>query len=262
MRRIVPLSIVLLLFCPFLAHADALDGALFMLEILAAVWGIALLCMLFSVLAYLKPNARTLAISSYVVNGLGLLLGLFWALLFSRDNGTLAGIGANPFSTFSVPFAVWLWAANKVACRSTSQASTWLVALGVVSASSFVNAGLFWLMRWLLPSSGLEAFGTIYWQWLAGPALLLGIWWLVLRQVQRFQPLGWLPQAMWLVPAQALLLGTVWSYLPVLSVLSQMVVDLRWFAQLLGHSLLSYGIGVLALWLNQRQHQLAAESPN
>ena len=190
MRRIVPLFISLLLFCPFLAHADALDGSLFMLEILAAVWGIALLCMLFSTLAYLKPNSRTLAISSYIVNGLGLLLGLFWALLFSRDNGTLAGIGANPFSTFSVPFAVWLWAANKVVCRSASQASTWMVALAVMSASSFVNAGLFWLMRWLLPSSGLEVFGTIYWQWLAGPALLLGIWWLVLRQVQRFRPLG------------------------------------------------------------------------
>ena len=67
---------------------------------------------------------------------------------------------------------------------------------------------------------------------------------------------------MWVVPAQALLLGTLWSYLPVLSVLSQMVVDLRWFAQLFGHSLLSYGIGVLALWLDQRQYQLAAKSPD
>ena len=263
MRRIVPLVLGLLLLCPSLAHADALDGAFFMLEILGVVWGIALLGMLFSTLAYLKPNSRTLAISSYVVNGLGLLLGLLWALVFSRDNGTLSGIGANAFFTFSVPLAVWLWAANKVACRTTSPANSWLVALAVVGASSFLTAGLFWGMRWVLPAAALEVFGATYWQWLVGPAILLGIWWLVLRQVQRFRPLGWAPQAVWLVPAQVLLLSALWSYLPVLSMLPEIEVgDLRWLFQLLGHELLSYGIGVLALWLNQRQYQLAIESPD
>lgn len=259
MRRIAPLVLGLLLLCPTLAHADALDGALLVLEVLAAMWGIALLGMLFSTLAYLKPNSRTLAISSYVVNGLGLMLGLLWAQVFSR--GALSGLGENPFFMCSVPLAVWLWAANKVAYRTTPPASTWLVALAVVGASCFLIGGLFWGLRWLLPDATTKLFGSAYWQWLLDPALLFGTWWLVLRQVQRFRPLGWAPQAMWVAPAQVLLLSTVWSYLPILSVLSQIEVDARWFTQLLGYSLPSYGVGVLAIWLNQRQRPPAVELP-
>jgi hypothetical protein len=259
MRRIAPLVVALLLLCPTLAHADALDGAMLMLEVMAAIWGIALLGMLFSVLAYLKPSSRTLAISSYVVNGLGLMLGLLWAQVFSR--GAQSGLGENPFFMLSVPLAVWLWAANKVAHRTTPRASTWLVALAVVGASSFLIAGLFWGIRWLLPDATGEIFGAAYWQWLVGPALHFGTWWLVLRQVQRLRPLEWLPSAMWLVSAQALLLSTVWSYLPILGVLSHIEVDPSWLAQLLAHNLIGYGVGVLAIWLNQRQRPLTAEVP-
>jgi hypothetical protein len=262
MRRIILLTIGLLLLCPGLAHADALDGALLMLEIMAAVWGVALLGMLFSALAYWKPNSRTLAISSYVVNGMGLLLGLAWELVFNRiSSGGPFGVGLNPFLSISVPLAVWLWAANKIAYRSQPQASTWMAALAVAGASSFVNAGLFGLIRWLLPSAYIEVFGTVFWRWLVGPAILFGVWGLVLRQGQRVQPLRWLPRAVWVAPAQALLLGTVWSYLSVLPMLAQLAVDLDWFTQVAGHSLLSYGIGALVIWLNQRRPQPASESP-
>lgn len=261
MRRIILLAIGLVLFCPYLAHADALDGAVFMLEILAVLWGFALLGMGLSALAYWKPNSRALAASSYAVNAVGLLLGLVWEQVFSRDNG--GGIpffgDLNPFMAVSVPLAVWLWAANKVAYRTQPQAGTWGVALALVGASFFLNQGLFWALRWLLFGSLFEVYQTVYWQWLVGPMVLFSVWWLVLRQLQRFQPLGWSSQAVWLVPVQALLLSTALGYLPLLPLLPRIAMDQRWLTQLVGHGLLSYAMGVLALRLNQQRYQRAVQ---
>lgn len=263
MRRIVPLAAGLLLLCPLLAHADALDGALFMLEILAAVWGFALFGMGLSALAYWRPSSRALAASSYAMNGIGVLLGLIWEQVFSRDNG--GGVpffgDLNPFLTISLPFAVWLWAANKVAYRTGPQASTWGVALALVGASFSLNSGLFWAMRGLFSDSLFEVYGTIYWQWLMGPAILFGIWWLVLRQVQRVRPLGWPARAIWLVPVQGLLLSTAWGYLPLLPRLPAITMAPGWLIQLLGHGLLSCGVGALAIWLNQRRYPVATPEP-
>ncbi|MBF9220904.1 hypothetical protein [Hymenobacter ruricola] len=232
-----------------------------MLEVLAALWGLALLGMGLSALAYWKPNSWRLAAASYAVNAVGLLPGLVWEQVFSRDNG--GGIpffgDLNPFLAASLPFAVWLWAASKVAGRTQPQASTWGVALALVGASFFLNQGLFWVLRWLLFGSLVEVYRTVYWQWLVGPMVLFGIWWLVLRQLQRFRPLGWPARAVWLVPGQALLLSTALGCLPLLSVLPRIALDPRWLVQFLGHALLSYAIGVLALWLNQQRHQRVAQ---
>ena len=41
-------------------------------------------------------------------------------------------------------------------------------------------------MRWVLPGSFQDVYGAAIWPWLLGPAIKFGIWWLVLRQVQRF----------------------------------------------------------------------------
>ena len=49
----------------------------------------------------------------------------------------------NPFLGVSVPFAVWLWAANKVAYRPEPEASTWWVATAVVGATLALNMLLF-----------------------------------------------------------------------------------------------------------------------
>lgn len=249
--------------CPLLAHADALDGAFFILQLLTAVWGLALLGMVFSVLAYLRPRSRSLEISNYVVNGFCLFLGLAWLLVFSQGSGgSTSQLGEmNPYLRMTVPFAVWLWAANKVAYRSQPSASTWWVATAVVAATLALNTLLFGLMRWLLAGSLHAVYGGTIWPWLLSPAIVFGIWWLVLRQVQRVQPLRWPARAVWLVPAQALLLSTACGYLPLLPVLSQLVWDLNWLTQSLRHGLLSFGVGAVAIWLNQRRHQLAPEAP-
>ena len=127
----------------FLARADALDGAFLMLQLLAAVWGLALLGLVVSAGAYGRPAVRPLQIANYVVNGVGLLLGLAWLLVFSRGSGSSGFGDINPFLGVSVPFAVWLWAANKVAYRPEPEASTWWVATAVVGATLALNMLLF-----------------------------------------------------------------------------------------------------------------------
>jgi hypothetical protein len=254
MRRISLPLLGLLCVSPLLAHADALDGAFFMLQLLAAVGGLALLGMVFSVLAYSRPNSNALQVSNYLVNGLGLLVGLFWMLLFKR--------GTNPFLMLSIPFAAWLGAVTKATRETEARARMWWVAVAVAGATVSLGTVLNLVTRWLLPGMSALLYGGSAFRWLFGMGVLFGTWWMVLAQAQRKQPLGWQQRSILLVPVWATLLSSAYSYLPIMPLLLESQSDLRWLLQAVG-SLLMYGlaswnVGALAVWLNQRRYNFAA----
>ena len=259
MRRILLPALGLLSLCPLLAHADALDGAFFILQLLAVVWGIALLGMILSALEYRRPTSRALKNGSLLVNGLGLLIGLVWMLVFSQSNSfNSSGIGeVNPFLTLSIPFAAWLGAATRATTTLDERTRRWYVAVALAGATMSLNMLLNYLLRWLLPEVLIfnGGFGS---RWLLGLVLQFGAWWLVLTQVQRLHPLAWRPSEILLVPLWVLLLSTAYGYLPILPLLLQAKIDLVWLLPIARYGCVSWGVGVLVLWLRQRRPHMAA----
>lgn len=144
MRRITPLALGLVLLSPLLAHADALDGAVLTLELMGAIWGLALLAMLFSLLAYLHPASRPRQLTNYALVGLSIVLGLGWLRLFGRNTG---GGGFdfwafNPFLTLVIPLAAWLGGASKATYATRPAARRWGVALAVAGAQLLASTVL------------------------------------------------------------------------------------------------------------------------
>ncbi|TDN36475.1 hypothetical protein E4631_18875 [Hymenobacter sp. UV11] len=263
MRRIAPLALGLLLLSPLLARADALDGAFMMLKLLAAVWGLAFLLMLFSLLAYRQPASQPLRLLNYVGVGLSVLLGLAWLFVFSRGQsaGSISGFGdANPFLSLSLPFAAWLGGAHYAATATQPRARQWGVAVAVAGAQPTISALLSLATRWLMPAAiNFGLVGLAYVWWLVGLLVSVGVWWLVLGQAQRRQPLGWHEwRPILLVPVLATVLSTVYTYLQFL-VLAQGEMDLQWLGQAVlsffTYGLVSCAVGALAIWLNQRRYQ-------
>lgn len=257
MRRIAPLALGLLLLSPLLAHADALDGAAMALELLAAIWGLALLLMLVSLLAYRRPASHTLRRLNYAGIGLSGLLGLAGLVFAGSSNGSALGLGeANPFLRLSLPFAAWLGGANWATFATQPQARRWGVAVAAAGALPTMSTLLNLLTRWLLSAIMSFGLGGGYSIVLLFKVLtMVGAWWVVLAQVQRRQPLGWHePRPVLLVPALATGLGIAYTYLPYVGGL-----DLEWLALavvgLLGEGLLGCAVGALAIWLNQRRYR-------
>lgn len=261
MRRIAPLALGLLL-SPLLAHADALDSVALVLEMIAALWGFALLALLFSLLAYLHPASRSRQLTNYVLVGLSILLGLGWLRLFGRSagGGGLNFWAFNPFLTLVIPCAAWLGGANKAAHATRPSARRWGVALAVVGAQLLASTVLSVAMRWLLPYFWGRRAGEGYspGQWVLSLLVSVGIWWLVLGQAQRRQPLGWqqLPIIVG-VSALATILSALYGYLPILPYLGEL--DAQWLGQaaqsFFTYGLVSCAVGALAIWLQQRRYR-------
>lgn len=256
MRSLATLTLGLLLLSPQLAHADALDGAYMMLQLLAAIWGLALLLMLFSLLAYWRPASRVLRRLNYVGIGLSLVLGLAGAIFLESASSETLGLGAsNPFLRLSLPLAAWLGGANWATFATTRRAREWAVAVAAAGALPVVHTLLNMATSWV-PPLGLS-FGAVG----AGVATLgnllltAGIWWVVLQQAQRRQPLGWHDwRPVLLVPALTAGLLLAYAYLPRLG-----DMDLQWLGIILlsivQSGLLSYAAGAVIIWLNQRRYR-------
>lgn len=257
MRRIAPLVLGLLLLSPALAHADALDGAAMALGLLAAIWGLALLLMLVSLLAYRRPASQTLRVLNYAGIGLSVLLGLAGLVFTGSSYGSALGLGeANPFIRLSLPFAAWLGGANWATFATQPRARQWGVAVAAAGAIPTVSMLLNLLTHWLIlaiMSVGMS--GGYFIMELLKLLAMVGAWWVVLAQAQRRQPLGWHePRPLLLVPALATGLGMAYTYLPYVGSL-----DLEWLALamvgFLGYGLLGCTVGALAIWLNQRRYR-------
>lgn len=250
--------------CPTLARADALDGAFMVIEVVAAIWGLALLLMLFSLLAYQRPASPTLRVLNLVGIGISLLLGAAGLVITNKmgASGSLLGLGVvNPFVSLTLPLAAWLGGASHAATATQPRAREWGVAVAVAGArllaSTLLNLALGWL---LLGSLGLASYPYV--QWGLGLLVSLGVWWLVLGQAQRRQPLGWRQWPVILrVAALATLLGVAYNYLPFLIYAG--ALDKQWFGQVIGslltYSLLGWAVSVLAIWLHQRRSRAGAQ---
>jgi zinc transporter ZupT len=114
-------------------------------------------------------------------------------------------------------------------------------------------------MRALLPDSlSLELATHPYVNWALGLLVLVGAWLLVLRPAQRQQPLAWQLPTIVQVAALSTVLGTLYSYLPVLLYVGDL--DAVWFSQAIGsfftYGLFSFGLSVLVIWRQQRRYHL------
>lgn len=252
------LALGLVVLCPALARADALDGAFMVLQLWAAIWGLALLLMLFSVLAYRQPTSPTLRVLNLVGVGISLLLAAAGLLIDSKmgSAGGLASLGSvNPFLNLSLPLAACLGGASHAASATESRTRQWAVAVagagGRITLGVLLNMG----MRALLPDSLSMEYPYLY--WVLGLLVSAGVWWLVMRRAQRQQPLAWqLPAILW-VAALSAVLGTVYGYLPVLLFASSL--DTVWFSQALSsfftYGLVNCAVSVLVIWLQQRRYR-------
>jgi hypothetical protein len=261
MRYLPLLTLGLLLLSPRLAHADALDGAYMMLQLLAAIWGLALLLMLLSLLAYWRPASRVLRGLNYAGIGLSLVLGLTGAIVIGSTGSGSLGLGAdNPFLRLSLPFAAWLGGASWATFAATRLAREWAVAVAAAGAIPMVHFLLSMATSWLPPLA--LTFGAVG----AGVSMLTrllitaGTWWVVLRQAQRRQLLGWHDlRPVLLVPALAAGLLVIYAYLPFLGEMS-----LQWLRLILTSTFTSglpgYAVGAAIIWLNQRRYRAEAFS--
>lgn len=272
--RGVLLALGFVLLCPAVASADALDGAFMVLEVLAAIWGLVLLLMLVSVLAYLRPASQPRRVLNLVGIGISILLGAAGLLITSKMGaaGSLARLGTvNPFVSLTLPLAAWLGGASHAASATQPRARQWGVAVAVAGgqllAGTLLNLAVGGL---LLASLGVGSASYPYVQWVLGLLVSVRVWWLVLGQAQRRQPLGWqqLPIIM-RVAALATLVSVAYSYLPFLIYVGDLngewlgQVAGQWFGQILS-SLLTYGllgwvVSVLAIWLHQRRYGAGAQ---
>ncbi|TGE20384.1 hypothetical protein E5K00_20505 [Hymenobacter aquaticus] len=255
--------LLFLLLMPLLTRADALDGAMLMLELLAAVAGIALTGVVLTVLAYARPQSRALRVLNYVVAGLNIVLGMLWEQVFSRSALDPIFLGINPFLSVAVPLALWLggvtWAREE---QKPLRQLVW-VSVAVFGAQLLINPVVQQLM-WSVVGQGTYTSGGISWLgWGLSLLLSFACWWLVLEQVQRQWQLGW--QAMrprLLAPALEAGFGLVFSIVSVLMMLGpgdQLANPGSYWTSLLGGAVLSWAVGVLAVWLNQRRY--AAPAP-
>jgi hypothetical protein len=258
LRRGAWLALGLVVLCPALARADALDGAFMALQLWVAVWGLALLLMLFSVLAFRRPASPTLRVLNLVGVGISLLLGAA-GLFIAGKMGTSGGLGSfNPFLSLALPLAAWLGGVSHAASATQPRARQWAVTVAGTGArltlSTLLNLGL----RALLPDSlNLELASHPYVNWALGLLMLVGAWQLVLRSAQRQQPLAWQLPTIVQVAALSTVLGTLYSYLPVLLYMDG--IDTVWFSQafkaFFTYGLFSFALSALIIWRQQRRYR-------
>ena len=181
----------LLLSVPLLARADALDGAMLFVELLAAVAGVALLGVVLTLLAYRRPHSNVLRVLNYIGVGLSLLAGILWEKLFSSSALNSVFLGFNPFLSLSVPLAIWLggvtWARQE---EKPLRQLVW-VAVAVFGAQQLLNP-LVQRLVWSAVSRAEYTSGGISWlAWAISLLVSFACWWLVLGQVQQRWQLGW-----------------------------------------------------------------------
>jgi hypothetical protein len=255
--------LLLLLTVPLLARADALDGALLMVELLAAVAGIALLGVVFTVLAYLRPRSRSLQVLNVVGLVVSVLLGVLWAQIFSRSGSSSMLLGFNPFLGMAVPLGLWLGGVRRAqGAGQPLPRMLWVVA--AVLGAQHLLAPLVQML--LLQVLDVSLFGPLRWLWWGIQMLLaFGCWWLVLEQVQQQGPLGWqVPRERMLAPAIAVGLGVAYSFFSVVLTMgegAELAAPAEFLLSLLGFGALGWAVGVLAVWLNQRRYALPVPPP-
>ncbi|MCR5887766.1 hypothetical protein LRS06_08230 [Hymenobacter sp. J193] len=251
----------LLLLLPGMAHADALDGAMLMLEIMAGLYGLAGLAIVVIVLAYRWSQYTWLRWVSWVLTGVAVLLGLWWQRVFGHSSAAISFLIVNPFLGFCLPLALWLnavWYARRAYADWPRALG---IAVGVLGLSMILGQTLSLGMMGagMVGAAGMGIYAVL--GWILRTVLLLVGWWIVLKQVQKYEPLVWAgwPQIFF---GAAVYTGVVLAY-SLLSMWLQISaypesgnIALKWLTSALptivGQSLLSGGIGILMLWGEQR----------
>lgn len=242
---------------PLAAHADALDGAFLVFVGMAVLWGIALGEALFVVLAYRHPASGILRVFNIIFVLIGLGLGTFWARVF--DSSASPFLSLNPFLDLALPLALWLGGVGQA--RAATRPAPRLVGVsGAALGAIILLSTLFFSLLRMTISPEILYGGSRLWFILLRLPLVFGSWWLVLRQVQQAQPLGWHRPAQWLLPPAmtaglGLLLSLFTLWLSISSHNGSFGISFSsLFGSLLQSAVPAYGVGVLAIWLHQRRY--------
>lgn len=196
-----------LLLLPLLARADALDGAVMMLEILAALYGLALVTVVVVVLAYRKPGQRGLQVAQAVLLLLCLLLGLLWEQVFNSPT-SLSGF-LNPFLLGCLPVGAWLNGLTLARRAQHDNARLGWLAVAIIGLSSLL--ALFTSVLRLAPDIfyAMLAMGL---QWIFFLGTSLAGWWLVLGQAESSPQLSAaVRRDWWRLPAVAAGVGVAYE---------------------------------------------------
>jgi|GEM_PF-3362772 len=250
--------VFLLLAVPGSAQADALDGVTVMFELLAAVTGVAVANVAFTLWAYLRPQVSAVQWVNRVLVILSLLLGAGWEKVFS-GNQLHPFSGINPFLGVAVPLAVWLGAVSWARQATTPERQVVWVGVAVFGAQLLLSPLLNMVLRSAL--GGFLKSGYLWLWWLVSLPLAFGVWWLVLEQVQHRRPLGWhqTPRVLQ-APAIEAVLSILYSFFSIMLTLgpgAQLSGLSQFAATMLGYALLGWAVGVAAIWFNQRRRALA-----
>lgn len=243
-----------LLLFPLAAQADAVDGLVWLLGAWVVLYALVAAMALVAVLAFWRDTKQWRWVS-WGLTGLALVLGLLLEALFSNRHSL--GL-TNPFFALYLPLVLWLnavWYARRTA--------DWLRRTLAISVAVLGLSGLLVILPQLLIPRLLTAVAINsngLWPFYLVVGLGAGVlaWWLVLRQVHKYQPLDWAdwPQ---IVRMAAVYAGVSTAYY----VLEILLMTLKyngevelWSGALLGfltQALLAGATAVLAIWLKQRQ---------
>lgn len=254
-----------LLTLPLFARADALDGAVFMLGLLAAVAGIAAFGIVLIVLAYYRSQSRILQLLNGGLTGASLLIGGLWAKVFSSTS-TSFFYDVNPFLDFVFPLAAWLGSVNLARREERHVYRLCWLGVAVFAAQLLLAPILHLALRSALGAQlDLNGGGATMIRWAANMLLSFGIWWMVITQVQRWRPLQCnQPRQMLVAPTLEAGISFLYSFLSVWLTLGP---DVRitdpgqFIISLLGYGVLSWALGVWVMWLNQKQQAKAPAEP-
>ena len=250
-RLSLPIGLLLILL-PAVAYADALDGLGMLFGLFMGLYALAAVMALVAVVAFWRDNQQLRWIS-WGLTGLALLFGMLQEVVFSN---THSFDFINPYLALYLPLVLWLngvWYAR--------QASTWLrqtlgISVGVIGLAILLGTvPRLLVVRLVEAQAGSNVIGL--WLWAVGTAVGLLAWWLVLRQVQKAQPL---PGADWphILRMAAVYVGVSSAFycLETLYVALRYNVTEIWGGALTGllFQALAAGItAILAIWLEQQQ---------
>lgn len=257
-KRQFSLSLSLLLL-PTLAHADALDGLAWLLGLLVSLYVLAGLTLLVTILAYRLTERHWLRWASWLLTGVAVVLGMLWQRAFGSMSSALSTLMFNPFLFLCLPLALWLHGVRYVRQAGAGRSRAVGLAVAVLGLSallaqcvSMLNRSL-WSAGWGGSSVALAVF------WLINIGCDMLAWWIVLRQVQKYEPLSW---ADWSqiattagIYAGVTLVFSLFSMWLTLSSYGD-TLEVDWVSRLpwlLGSAVLNCAVAGLMLWWEQQR---------
>ena len=255
-----------LLFSPLLASADSFSegGYAVLVFALVVVAAVPLLLIILALLAYWFSGSKAWQTANAVGLVISLVAGALWAELARQPSSLAVFFHFNPFWQLSAPVAAWLGGMVQARADVRPWWRLGWVALAVVGARQLLGA--FQQLGFIVLAAHQQGTTQLALQAVMLQVLNLvlsfGVWLLVLWQVQRQHPLHWHDADQLAAPAVVAAAGLGLALAGFLRTPS--LRDSMFTPAILGTFLLwavlGFGIGALAIWLDQRRRYAPAKA--